>query len=493
MITTDIQSLPTLTDARLLIGALWVTDTSMGSIDHISPMTGRPQATIAMAGPEEIDAAVAAATGAFPGWRSTPPDQRRRLLFRVAEAVESHAEELGLISTLEGGVPRSMAGLGAPTAANWFSYYAGWADKIEGSVVPVYPARGFDYTLPEPYGVVGIIIPWNGPLISIGMKVAPALAAGNCVVLKPPELSPFAAVRFGELALEAGLPPGVLNVLPGGPAAGERLVRHPEVAKVSFTGGGATARAILDAARETLTPVALELGGKSASLLFADADLDVAVPFAARMGMAARSGQGCAFPTRLLVQRPVYAEVLERLQAATAGFVVGDPFRAETTMGPVISEGACNRIMGVIERAVDDGSGRLIAGGRRLGGPFADGYYIEPTVFADVANDSPMAQEEIFGPVLAVIPFGTEEEAVQLANASSYGLAAYINSRDLNRVHRVAPLLAAGSVFVNGHPGGMLPAAPFGGYRQSGYGREGGKPGLDEFLQIKNVYVQELP
>jgi aldehyde dehydrogenase (NAD+) len=483
----------TLDDAQLLIGDRWVKDTSIGTIGHVNPASGRRQASIAMAGAPEMDAAVAAAREAFPAWRAMAPDRRRDVLLSLARALEDHAEELATISILEGGVPVSTAQSGPLTAANWFAYYAGWADKTEGRVIPVFPARGFDYTLAEPYGVVGIIIPWNGPIISIGMKVAPALAAGNCIVLKPPELSPFVAARFGALALEAGLPPGVLNVLPGGAQAGERMVRHPDVAKVSFTGGGHTARIILDAARETLTPLALELGGKSPSLLFSDADLDVAVPFAARMSVAARAGQGCAFPTRLMVERAVYEEVLDRLRKVVAEFVVGDPFSPETTVGPVISEGACTRIMGFVDRAVQDRTGRLVTGGHRMGGELADGYFIEPTIFADVPNDSPIARDEIFGPVLAVMPFDSEAEAVALANDSSYGLAAYINSRDLNRVHRVAPQLAAGTVFVNGHPGAMLPAAPFGGFRQSGWGREGGRAGLDEFLQVKNVYIQELP
>lgn len=484
---------PTLSDAGLLIGDEWVHTTSLGVLPHVNPSTGKPQAAIAMAGAPEVDAAVAAAKEALPAWRALRSDLRRDVLMALAMSLRTHADELAEISVLEGGTTIATAKASPLTAANWFAYYAGWADKIEGRTVPVFPARGFDFTVAEPYGVVGVIIPWNGPMVSIGMKIAPALAAGNCVVLKPPELSPFAAARFAELALEAGLPPGVLNVLPGGAEAGDRLVRHPDVAKVSFTGGGATARLICDAARETLTPLALELGGKSASLLFADADLDVAVPFSARMSVVARAGQGCAFPTRLMVEEAIYAEVLERLRAEVGGYVVGDPFDPNTAIGPVISAAACARILGHVDQARSTGTGRLLAGGHRLGGALADGFFIEPTVFVDVPNDSPLAQDEVFGPVLVVIPFRTEEEAVGLANDSRYGLAAYIHSQNLNRVHRLVPRLAAGSVFVNGHPGALLPGAPFGGYRESGYGREGGQAGLDEFLQVKNVYIHDVP
>jgi aldehyde dehydrogenase (NAD+) len=475
-----------LDDALLLVGDAWRREGAAPSVDHVSPITGDVQARVAMAGPADVDDAVATAVAAFPAWRSTPGDARRRVLQRIEEMIERDTPELARRTTLELGMPVTPARYYPPMAASYFGYYAGWADKLEGATIPVTPPTGFDYTLLEPYGVVGIIITWNGPLASIGMKVAPALAAGNCVILKSPELAPFAAEHFARLALEAGVPPGVLSVFPGGPDAGDRLVRHADITKISFTGGGATARKIMGAARETITPLALELGGKSANLLFADADLDAAVRRALSQCMA-NAGQGCSFPTRLLVERPVYDDVVTRLSELAPTIRVGDPFAAETQMGPVVCADACDRILAVIERAKS--TARLVAGGARLGGELAGGFFIEPTVFADVAPDDPLFRDEVFGPVLSITPFDTEDEAVGLANSTVYGLAAYVQSRDIARVHRIVPQLTAGTVHVNGKSA-MPPNAPFGGYGESGFGREGGKAGLDEFLQIKNVFVQ---
>ncbi len=481
----------TLGEAQLLVGGEWIGRSSAGTFDHVSPITGEVQGQVVMAGVEEIDAAVAAAKAAFPAWRALPGDRRRSILQRLEQLILDDGEELGRLVTLEVGTPTSAARGYASLAASYFGYYAGWADKIEGRTIPLFPATGFDFTLLEPYGVVGIVITWNGPLASVGMKVAPALAAGNCVVLKSPELAPFAIDRFARLALEAGLPPGVLSVVPGGPDAGDRLVRHPDIAKVSFTGGGATARKIMDAARENITPLVLELGGKSANLLFADADLDTAVPQSVLFSIVANAGQGCSFPTRLLVEHTIYAEVLERMADVVAGVRLGNPLLRETTMGPVINAAACERIVGTIDRARADGRSRLIAGGERLGGELAGGYFITPTIFADVPSDSDLSRREIFGPVLSVTPFSTESEAVELANATAYGLAAYIQSRDIGRVMRLVPQLRAGTIHVNGKSA-MPPSAPFGGSGESGYGREGGRAGLDEFLRIKNVFIQSV-
>jgi acyl-CoA reductase-like NAD-dependent aldehyde dehydrogenase len=475
-----------LADAQLFVGGDWVAQGSAPSVGHVSPVTGEVQAQVAMAGPAEIDTAVAAARAALPAWRALPGDARRRSLQRIEQLVERDTPELARRTTLELGLPVTPAGHYPPMAAAYFGYYAGWADKIEGATIPLVPPTGFNYTVMEPYGVVGIIITWNGPLASIGMKVAPALAAGNCVILKSPELAPFAAEHFARLADEAGVPAGVLSVLPGGPDAGERLVRHRDVAKISFTGGGVTARKIMDAARETITPLALELGGKSANLLFADADLGDAVPRALNQCMA-NAGQGCSFPTRLLVERPVYDDVVTRLADLAGAVRVGDPWLPETQMGPVVCADAIERILGMIERGKR--TARLVAGGNRLGGDLAAGFFLEPTVFADVVPDNELFQGEVFGPVLSVTPFDTEDEAVALANNTVYGLAAYIQSRDIARVQRLVPRLDAGTVHVNGKSA-MPPSAPFGGYGESGYGREGGKAGLDEFLQIKNVFVQ---
>ncbi len=480
-----------LSDAQILIGDRWLTEGSAGVFDHVSPITGRVQGRVVMAGAHEIDAAVAAAKAAGPTWRAMPGDQRRRIMQRLEQLILDDSAELARLVTLEVGTPMTAAANYASLVASYFGYYAGWADKIEGRTIPLFPATGFDFTILEPYGVVGIIITWNGPLASVGMKVAPALAAGNCVVLKSPELAPFAIDRFARLALEAGLPPGVLSVVPGGAAAGDRLVRHPDVGKVSFTGGGPTARKLMDAARENVTPLVLELGGKSANLLFADADLETAVPQAVVFSIVANAGQGCSFPTRLLVEHTIYEDVLERIADIASAVKLGNPLHAETTMGPVIAAAACERIMASIDDERERGQSRLIAGGERLGGELAGGYFITPTIFADVAPGSALSQQEIFGPVLSVTPFSTEREAIEIANNTAYGLAAYIQSRDLGRVMRVIPQLRAGTVQVNGKSV-MPPSAPFGGLGESGYGREGGKPGLDEFLRIKNVFIQSV-
>jgi aldehyde dehydrogenase (NAD+) len=322
----------------------------------------------------------------------------------------------------------------------------------------------------------------------MAMKVVPALAAGNVVVLKPPSLTPFAALLFGELALEAGLPPGALNITPGDADAGEALVAHPDVAKISFTGGGAVARRVMETAARGLKPVALELGGKSANLVFADADLDAAAQMAAIHGVAVLSGQGCVLPTRAYVQDGVYDAFVERVLRIVGSLKVGDPLAPDTFMGPVISSAAAERILGVIERAKAERAGALLTGGTRLGGALAEGAFIAPTVFGDVAHDSHLAREEIFGPVLSITRFRDEAEAIAMANDSRYGLGAYVHTKDVARAHRCADALQAGLVSINAGPA-MAPNMPFGGMKQSGFGREGGRAGLDEFLQIKTVHV----
>jgi acyl-CoA reductase-like NAD-dependent aldehyde dehydrogenase len=476
-----------------LIDGTWLARTSLGTVDHTDPATARVNGSVLLSGAPEVDTAVAAAKAAYPQWRATSPDKRRRILQRVEELMEARAPELGRLTTLEIGAPALMAAALAHLCAGWFGYYAGWADKIEGATVPLSPALnpGLDYTLPEPYGVVGLILTWNGPITSVGMKVAPALAAGNCAVVKTSELAPHTVARFAEIALEAGLPPGVLHVLPGGAEAGDRLVRHPDVGKISFTGGIPTAKRILDAARHTLKPVLLELGGKSANVVFPDADLDEAVALTVR-SCSTLAGQGCNLSTRMLVHREVYDEVVESVRQRVAGLRPGDPFEPATTIGPVIDQAARDRVLGVVDRARKDA--RVVIGGHAversaLAPGVRDGYFVEPTVLADVDPHSDAAQQEIFGPVLTITPFGTEEEAVDLANATPYGLGTYLQTRDVSRAHRIAPLLQSGSVHVNG-VSGQPPGAPFGGYKHSGNGREGGKEGLFEFLQIKNVYVR---
>lgn len=470
----------------LLIGDQRVTDSSGGDFEHLYAANGKLTSRVTLGGAAEIDAAVAAAKAALPAWRKTPVHVRRTAMLRVAELLVTHTAEFAALATLDNGTPQGFAVHAAPVAADLFAYNAGWCDKIGGEVVPAYGSPSFDYALDEPFGIIGVIIPWNGPLISCGMVLGPALAAGNCIVLKPPELAPYSALRLGEIFLEAGFPPGVINVVPGGPAGGEALVRHPDVDKVHFTGSGATAQRVLSTALLTLKPVGLELGGKSANLIFEDADLAAAAQ-QAMSGILQLSGQGCINGTRILVQRSVYDQVLEMIAQIARSVPVGDPQSADVVVGPVVNEAAVDRIMGVIEEAQASGS-RLVAGGNRVGGDCAAGYFVEPTVFAEVDPASSLGQNEVFGPVLAVTPFDDEDEAVRIANATRFGLAGYIQTNDVRRVHRVAADLVAGNVWVNGFTG-IPGSAPFGGTRESGYGRLGGIWGIREFSRPKNVWI----
>ncbi len=418
------------------------------------------------------------------GPRSAPA-KRAAVLFALADLLERHATEAAELAALDNGTPVGAMHPGHYTAA-WVRYYAGWCDKLVGETVP--SGRVSASVRLEPYGVVAAIPPWNGSMMGMGQKAAPALAAGNAVVAKPPELAPFGVLRFAELALEAGLPPGVLNVVVGGAATGSALVAHPGVDKISFTGGSHTARRLMASAAEHLTPLALELGGKSPNIVFPDADLDTAALVAARLGTALLSGQGCALPTRLYVHESVYDAVAERLVAAVAALAVGDPLDPATAVGPVVTEAAMERILGVIDRAQADGA-RLLAGGARLGGALADGWFVAPTVFGDVDHHSDLARNEVFGPVQAVLSFSSEDEVLAKANDSEFGLAAYLHTTDARRIERFTRELQAGTVIVNG-AGRLSAATPFGGTKQSGFGREGGRAGIEEMVQTKMVFLE---
>ncbi len=454
---------------------------------HTYPANGQQTTQIQLADASDVDMAVDAAQKAFPAWRALPGDQRRNLLLKLADLIDAHADEFTALEMLGNGTPKMVGAYFGPVASQRFRYYAGWADKICGETLSAWNGPAHDYVNYEPYGVVGAIIPWNGPLFAAAMVLSPVLAAGNCVVIKAPELAPFSVMRLGELFLEAGFPPGVVNVVTGGPEAGQAIVSHPGIGKVQFVGSGATAKKILKNAADTLKPCGLELGGKSAVIVFADADLTAAAQ-RGLSGAISASGQGCVNGTRLLVERSIYEQYIGTMQAIAGQIPIGDPLADNTVIGPLISEASINRILAMVERARNDGA-RLVQGGERLGSEKEDGFYMPITIMADVDHQSELAQHEVFGPVLAVTPFDTEEEAIELANATDYGLGAYIHTENLRRAHHVADQMQAGMIHVNASGEGMQPYAPFGGFKHSGYGRLGGEQGLMEFLQAKNVWV----
>ncbi|MEL6862350.1 MAG: aldehyde dehydrogenase family protein, partial [Pseudomonadota bacterium] len=383
-----------------------------------------------------------------------------------------------------------IAGMGAISVipADWFQYYAGWVDTLEGTVPVSNDPTSLWYTRRVPFGVVGIITAYNAPMAFMGLKVAAALAAGNTVVVKPSELAPWAVLRFAEICREVGVPDGVVNILPGGREAGEALVSHPDVDRLTFTGGDQTARAIMGLAAQNLTPVTLELGGKSASIIFEDANIEAAAQLAIQGSSAFINGQACVAGARVLAQRSVYEQVTEALAAVSNMLPVGDPASPDTIIGPVISEHHCNRIMSIIDNAGQSEGAKVVCGGERVGGDFADGYFIKPTVVAGVTPDSSLAQNEVFGPVVSVTPFDTEEEAIAIANNSRYGLAGYVHTQNLGCAHRVAQSIDAGVISVNAPY--MVPSnVPFGGMKASGFGREGGPEGIFEMTHSQSIQI----
>jgi aldehyde dehydrogenase (NAD+) len=466
-----------------LIGSSWRVSDEGGTYEHRNPGTGQAQARVGLAGEGDVDDAVLTARGAQEGWASRSPAVRAAVLLRLAELLDDHAPEAAELAALDNGTPISVMNPGR-YAASWVRYYAGWCDKLEGEVIA--GGRGRSSVRLEPYGVIAAIPPWNGSMMGMGQKCGPALAAGNAVVAKPPEVAPFGMLRFAELALEAGLPAGVLNVVVGGAATGAALVGHKGVDKISFTGGTAVGRTVMEIAARNLTPLTLELGGKSPNIIFPDADLDAAAEMAAYAGSAVLSGQGCALPTRLYVHADVYDHVVHKVVETIRAMNVGDPLDSETLIGPVVTEAAMTRILGVIERAKADGA-ILLAGGTRLGGELAGGWFVAPTVFGDVDHDSDLARHEVFGPVLAVLRFDCDDEVLAKANDSEFGLSAYLHTGDTTRIERFVRELQAGSVVVNAM-GRSTPAMPFGGTKRSGFGREGGRAGIEEMVRSKAVF-----
>lgn len=482
--TPDTSHLP---KSIALAGDQVIQQGSAGPHAHTYPANGQVTSRLQLAGSAEVASAVAAAQAAFPIWSKHTGEQRRNLLLSLADVIDKHSDELAMLEVIGNGSPIMMARYAPMVAAQRFRYYAGAADRIRGETLDAWNGPAHNYVNYEPYGVIGAIIPWNGPLFAAAMVLAPVLAAGNCVVIKAPELAPYSVMRLAELFSEAGFPPGVVNMVAGGPEAGEAIVAHAGIGKIQFVGSGATAKKVLQTAAETLKPCGLELGGKSAVIVFADADLATAAKRGLSGAMSV-SGQGCVNGTRLLVERSIYDQYLATMQAIAERIPVGDPIQPETVMGPLISETSLARIEGIIERAQAQGA-RLMTGGERLAGDYANGFYMPITVLADVDPSSDLARHEVFGPVLSVTPFDSEDEAIALANNSDYGLGAYIHTRDLRRAHHVAGAMQAGMVQVNASGEGMQPFAPFGGYKQSGYGRLGGEQGLLEFLQVKNVWM----
>jgi aldehyde dehydrogenase (NAD+) len=480
----------TVPKVHLHIGDERRTEGSGGVHPHVYPATGEVQGDVPLAGEDDVDDAVQAARAAFATWRTWTSWQRRDVLVRLAELLDGARDELARLSVLDNGMTLGIAQFTAQSVVDYTRYYAGWADKIEGRVTSS-PSDGRElaYTVPEPYGVVGIILTWNGPLVSVGMKVIPALAAGNTVVVKPSELTPYATERFMELVHESGIPAGVVNLLPGTAAAGEALVSHPLVQKISFTGGPVAARRILATCAERLKPAVLELGGKSATVVFPDADLDAVAFIATASVHQTLAGQGCALGTRLVVHDSIYDELAEKVVGFTRDITLGDPFDPSTGMGPVVNRAAQERIIAMIERARTGGTAKLLIGGGAPGGALADGSYVEPTVLGDVDPTSELGQVEVFGPVLALMRFDTEEEAMEIANGTSYGLASYLWTNDAARIQRLVPQLEAGGVYVNGASPVTGCELPFGGIGASGFGREGGLEGLLEFVRTKAVAI----
>lgn len=462
---------------------------SGGTYDHLHPVTQQVQATVPLSGENEVEEAVRRAQATRDAWRRTTPENRRAILLRLADLIDAHKSEFAKLAALDGGATLAFGERGAQSVANWSRYYAGWCDKLTGDLTSTFDTRNeFSYTVPEPIGIVGIILTWNGPLIGLGMKVIPALAAGNCVICKPSEMTPFAPDLFARLSKEAGIPDGVLSMLPGRGDVGEAIVAHKAIRKISFTGGPTTARKILATCAREIKPSVMELGGKSASLVFPDCDLEAAAQRAVFWTIGILAGQGCALPTRQLVHADIYDEYVAHLKANIEKYTVGDPLDPSVMVGPVINKAAADRIMGMFDRAKAANAGTFVLGGGRCGGALANGNFIEPTLIVDADPDHEISQVEIFGPAIVVLKFHDEDEAVAIANNSEYGLAAYIQSNDVQRVHRLSERLNAGGVYSNGANQVQAHVA-FGGVGISGFGKEGGKAGIDEFLHYKTVTI----
>lgn len=479
-------SLPTVT--KLLIGGAWCANHSERTFPSINPADGSVLAEIAEASEKDVDRAVAAARTALdPWWRMGPSERGRRLLV-LAELVEQHSAEIAHLETLDCGKPISESSRSdVPKAIECLMFFSGAADKIYGDAIPINGAL-MGMVLREPYGVVAQIVPWNFPILLAVWKLAPALAAGNTIVLKPSLETSLSALRLGELIIQADFPPGTVNIVTGpGETTGRALVGHPDVDKIAFTGSTAVGQEIIRSSAQAITPLSLELGGKGANIVFADADLEAAVNGAVK-GAFANQGQICFSGSRLFLQDAIYREFVERLIERTLAIRQGNPMDASVSMGPQVSQAHWRRILDYIEIGKNEGAMLVCGGGRPPDQKLAKGFYIQPTVFANVDNSMRIAQEEIFGPVLSVISFKDEADAVSQANNTRYGLSAGIWTRDITRAHRVAQKVRAGTAWVNCF-NKTHPAIPFGGHKMSGYGRDNGMECAFSYTQTKSVWI----
>ena len=474
---------------------MWIDGKSIPSVSGrtfpvLNPADGNVLANVSEGGLEDIDAAVRAAARAATGpWGKTSARARAKVMFEIARLIRENADELVLLETRNAGKPLADSRDEIGLAADVFEYYAGAATKHFGETIPV-GASGLDFTLREPVGVCGLIVPWNFPLVIATWKMAPAMACGNTMVLKPAPETPLTALRFAELCSEAGLPDGVLNVVPGpGPGCGDALVAHPLVRKISFTGSTATGTAIMKSAADGLKRVSLELGGKSPNIVFDDADLDLCVEKSV-WSVFGNAGQDCCARSRSIVHRKIYDKFVDKFVARTKKIILGHPEKKGSQIGPLISNRQREKVCRYIEIGETEGA-ELLCGGKLPSGALAKGFYLTPTVFADVDSKMKIAQEEIFGPVVAIIPFKDEDDAVSIANDSAYGLSGSLWTRDVGRVLRVTRAVQAGVISVNSSSSVHL-EAPFGGYKSSGVGRELGLKALDLYSEIKNVFISNV-
>ena len=473
---------------KLLINNRWVNSQSGRTFSTINPSTGEEICQVAEADAADVDVAVKAARAAFErgSWRKTSGPQRARLLNRLADLIEKHADELAQLESLDNGKPVSVAkAVDVAATVGCYRYFAGWADKIQGKTIPV-EGPFFCYTRHEPVGVCGQIIPWNFPMLMQAWKLAPALASGNTCVLKPAEQTPLSALRIGELIVEAGFPEGVVNILPGfGETAGAAIALHMDVDKVAFTGSTEVGHLILQAAgKSNLKRISLELGGKSPNIVFSDANLDEAIE-GSHMALFFNQGQVCCAGSRVFVEEKVYDQFVERSADRAKRRTVGDPFNPGTEQGPQVDATQFEKVLGYIESGRQEGA-KLACGGGRVGDK---GYFIEPTVFADVQDEMKIAREEIFGPVMSIIRFKDVDEVIDRANRTMYGLAAGVWTRDIGKALAIANHVRAGTVWVNCY-NVLDTAAPFGGFKQSGIGRELGEYGLQAYSEVKTVTVR---